>query len=181
MERCAGINVCFPFVLQRCSRNDMDGIVQAGTRLRKYFQEIMLSSGLEAFMNAIHNKPQVLPDLLEVVMQNMQRDSPTADSRRIDPGQRKKLHPAMTTACLSVITPGDVSCLFHAISMAICGTTALTHVLCVLSAIYFVFLPHKRVGCSRFLIHFKESSSCNIYCILMFLSPLLHESKGRYQ
>ena len=129
----------------------MDGIVQAGTRLWKYFQEIMYSSGLEGFTDAIRNKPRLLPDLHNVVMQNMQGDSPTAEGRRIDPGHRKKLHPAMTTVCLPIMTPGDGSCLFHAISIAICGTTALTPVLRVLSAIY---LAHMRG--SLFKLALKE-------------------------
>ena len=107
--------------------------------MRDYFQNVLLSNGLKGFRKAVQHRPQMLVQVYGVILQQLKQAPVLAAGHPVAEAQMKELHPAMLPHCLLISTPGDGSCLFHAVSISICGTRALTPALHVLSA---VFLAH---------------------------------------
>jgi len=124
--------------MQAPVRDQERAVLTVSKSLREYFQNVMQSSGLDGFIHAASttNRPQILGHLHNFVMEQLHQDPPTAEGRCVAQGPLSELHPALTAVVMTIKTPGDGSCMFHAVSIAICGTTVLSTTLRVLSALY---------------------------------------------
>ena len=86
-------------------------------------------------MEALEEPPADLGLMCSNIHRLLCEPSPASKSHQIAHGPQRELHPALLEVIAPVVTPGDGSCLFHAISIAVCGMTALTQGLCTLSAL----------------------------------------------
>lgn len=90
---------------------------------------------MDSVLGALETPPKNLSLMCSVIYRYVNEESPTSLCCTPADYLVEQIHPAMRHIVTPVVTPADGSCLFHAVSITVCGTTALTYGLRVLSAL----------------------------------------------